>query len=158
MSKFTDPQRSSRPTLGFALVRFALAMLLLVAGCAEAERRDRAAAPDPTEPSPDLLGTWVHARGSGEGDPSGKGARFKFRTGQHWNLSWADPESGLVIEHDGGTYTLNGDIYVETFEYATERTAGYIGRRFTFRVVVEGDTMTQIGLDNPYTEVWKRVR
>jgi hypothetical protein len=31
------------------------------------------------------------------------------------------------------------------------------GKCFKFMVKVEGDTMTQFGLDNPYTEVWKRV-
>ncbi len=53
---------------------------------------------------------------------------------------------------------MNVDQYVETQEYGTQQWLQDNGKSWRFRVTVEGDTMTQYGLDNPYTEVWKRVR
>jgi hypothetical protein len=63
-----------------------------------------------------------------------------------------------VIEQFGGTYTLNGNEYVETQQYGDATWMKDNGKSFKFTVKVEGDTMTQIGIDNPYTEVWKRAK
>ena len=43
---------------------------------------------------------------------------------------------------------------------ANGRTVGseLIGQTFRFKVKVEGDTYTQEGIGNPYTEVWKRLK
>lgn len=60
--------------------------------------------------------------------------------------------------HHGGTYTLDGDNHAETIEYANENTAEMIGQTFRFKVKVEGDTYTQVGVGNPYSEVRKRVK
>ena len=81
-----------------------------------------------------------------------------MRDGGHWNLTVVDGDTGLVTENFGGTYTMNGDEYIETQHYGTEQWLQDNGKSFRFRVTVEGDTMTQYGLDNPFTEVWKRVR
>ena len=64
----------------------------------------------------------------------------------------------MVIEQFGGTYTLNGNEYVETQEYADATWLKDNGKSFKFTVKVQGDTMTQIGIGNPYTEVWKRAK
>ena len=105
------------------------------------------------------MGTWAHAGTPGRVNPVPTlGARLKFRTGRHWTLTHADPATGVVTSHFGGTYTLNGDEYVETQDYGDERWSKDNGKSYRFKVTVEGDTMTQFGLDNPYTEVWKRVK
>jgi hypothetical protein len=62
------------------------------------------------------------------------------------------------VFHHGGTYTLDGDNHAETIEYANENTAEMIGQTFRFKVKVEGDTYTQVGVGNPYSEVRKRVK
>lgn len=62
------------------------------------------------------------------------------------------------LVHHGGTYTLNGDEYVENVKYATENTTDLIGEAYRFKVKVEGDTFTNIGIGNPWTEVWKRAK
>ena len=72
-------------------------------------------------------------------------------------MTRADPETGVVIEHFGRTYTLNGNEYVETQEYGDETWEKDNGKSFRFTVKVDGNTMTQIGIGNPWTEVWKRV-
>jgi hypothetical protein len=106
-----------------------------------------------------MIGTWVRVGAPGEvGEPPAKGGRLKFRTGRHWTMTDADPETGLVTTHDGGTYTLDGNEYVESLDYATEASKEDIGKKFKFTVKIEGDLMTQTGIDNPYTEVWKRLK
>ena len=107
----------------------------------------------------EMIGTWVHVGVPGrvgETPAPGDGGRFKTRDGSHWNLTVVD-DTGLVRENFGGTYTMKGDEYVETQHYATEQWIQDNEKSFRFRVTVDGDTMTQYGLDNPFTEVWKRV-
>jgi hypothetical protein len=105
-----------------------------------------------------LLGTWILVGRPGEiGEVPASGGRLKFITGKNWTLTQADPETGVTIFHHGGTYTLDGDAYAETVEYANENTKDLIKQTFKFTVKIDGDTLTQIGIGNPWTEVWKRV-
>jgi hypothetical protein len=116
---------------------------------------------EPAKLAKDLIGTWVLVGTPDKvGDPPASGGRLKFRTGRHWAVTQADPETGKVVFHHGGTYTLDGDTYAETVEYANENTAGLVKKTFKFKVKVEGDTYTQTGVgdDNPYNEVWKRAK
>src|SRR5262245_46833387 len=117
---------------------------------------------EPAKLAKDLVGTWVLV-GTPEkvGDPPASGGRLKFITGKHWCITEADPTTGKVVFHHGGTYTLDGDTYAETVAYANENTAGLINKTFKFKVKVEGDTYTQIAAeeDNPFKgEVWKRAK
>lgn len=116
---------------------------------------------EPTNLAKDLIGTWIMVGTPDKvGDLPKSGGRFKFRTGKHWCITQADPDTGKVIFHHGGTYTLDSDTYTETVEYANENTAGLIGRSLKFKVKVEGDSYTQIGIgdDNPFNEVWQRAK
>ena len=107
----------------------------------------------------DMIGVWVHVGAPGEVRAApATGGRLKFRTGRHWTLVGIDSRSSLVDESFGGTYTMKGDVYSETVAYGGEADAPYMGKTYDFRVKVEGDTMTQIGLNNPWHEVWKRVK
>ena len=106
-----------------------------------------------------LLGTWVLVGEPGKvGEAPAAGGRLKFCSGRHWIITEADPETGVTVFHHGGTYTLNGDQYAETVEYANENTKELIKQTFKFTIKIDGDTMTQIGIGNPWTEVWKRVK
>jgi hypothetical protein len=106
-----------------------------------------------------LLGTWILVGQPGKvGEAPAAGGRLKFFTGRHWIITQADPRSGVTIYHHGGTYTLNGDEYAETIEYANESTKELIKQTFKFTIKVEGDTLTQNGIGNPFNEVWKRVK
>jgi hypothetical protein len=111
----------------------------------------------PTKLAKDLIGTWVLVGTPDKiGEAPKSGARLKFITGKHWVVTQAEPETGKVLFHHGGTYTLDGDNYAETVEYANENTADLIKETFKFKIKVEGNTYTQIGVGNPFTEVWKR--
>ena len=106
----------------------------------------------------EMTGTWVQVGTPGNvGEPPELGGRFKHRTGTHWNVM-AVNEEGSVTEIFGGRYTLVGDKYVETQEHSDAKWFEDNGKSWTFRVSVEGDLMTQIGVGNSYNEVWKRVR
>jgi len=115
-----------------------------------------------TVPSPlakDLVGTWILVGKPGEvGQAPATGGRLKFFTGRHWTVTQADPDTGVTLFHHGGTYTLKGNEYLETVEYANESTKDLIKQTFKFSIKVEGDTFTQTGIGNPWTEVWKRAK
>jgi hypothetical protein len=106
-----------------------------------------------------LLGTWILVGEPGKGgEAPAAGGRLKFLTGKHWMITQADPATGVTVFHHGGTCTLNGNEYAETIEYANENTKDLIKQTFKFTIKVEGDTLTQVGIGNPWTEVWKRVK
>jgi hypothetical protein len=107
----------------------------------------------------DLVGTWALAGTPGEvKEPPAKGARLKFISSKSWTVTQADPDSGVVVFHHGGTFKLDGDKYTESVEYANDSTKDLIGKTFHFKIKVEGDTLTQEGTDNSWNEVWKRVK
>ncbi len=84
--------------------------------------------------------------------------RIKFIADGQWAITQADPETGAVIYHHGGTYTLDGSTYVEKVVFANPSTAALVGREHKFEVIVEGDTIHQKGIGNPWTEDWKRIK
>jgi hypothetical protein len=106
-----------------------------------------------------LLGTWILAGAPGDsGEAPASGGRLKFCTGRHWMITQADPQTGVTIYHHGGSYTLNGNEYAETVEYANENTKELIKQTFKFTIKIDGDMLTQTGIDNPFNEVWKRAK
>ena len=113
----------------------------------------------PSQLSKDLIGTWILVGKPGEiGKAPAAGGRLKFLTGRHWVVTQADPNTGETIFHHGGTYVLKGNEYLETVEYANQSTTNLIKQTFKFTLKVEGDTLTQTGIGNPWTEVWKRAK
>ena len=117
------------------------------------------AAAAPSQLAKDLMGTWILVGEPGKvGEAPAAGGRLKFFTGRHWTITQADPKTGVTIYHHGGTYALNGNEYLETVEYANESTTNLIKQTFKFTIKVEGDTFTQTGIGNPWTEVWKRAK
>jgi hypothetical protein len=106
-----------------------------------------------------LIGTWRLVKQGDRvvtGTPNAQ--RLKFFTGKQWNITQADLKTKKVIFHHGGTYSLKDDVMTSNVDYANESTAFRIGTVSRFKVDVQGDTYQQIGLDNPYTETWQRVK
>ena len=135
-----------------------LALPLLAATNLQAQ--DKPAATKEQSPlARNLLGTWILVGEPGKlGEAPASGGRLKFYTGRHWTITQSDPTTGVTIFHHGGTYTLNGDEYAETVEYANESTKELIKQTFKFTIKIEGDTLTQTGIGNPFNEVWKRAK
>jgi len=102
---------------------------------------------------------WVQVGEPGHIVPAPtSGGRLKFRIGRHWTYTHADPANGTVKAHFGGTYRVKGAEYTETIDYSTDANDPELGRELKFTVKVEGDLMTQTGVNNTYTEVWQRLR
>jgi hypothetical protein len=122
----------------------------------------RAAEPPPAKKeamADALTGVWVHVGVPGKIRPvPPTGATLKFRMSGHWTYTKAHPDTGVVGAHFGGRYRVVGDEYIETVDYSTDEDDSELGKTLKFTVKIEGDLMTQTGVNNPYTEVWKRVR
>ena len=146
----TQPRRAF-PRLLIAAVIAATAFLLLGAA-------DRPAAA--LEPTPSALdGAWVHVGKPGDvGAIPRAGGRIKFRAGQRWTLTQADPTTGAVKQHFGGTCRVQGTDYTGTVDYSMHAKDPDLRKTLKFTVKLEGDTLTQIGVGNPYQEVWQRLR
>lgn len=111
----------------------------------------------PSQLAKDLIGAWILVGTPGDVGPIPKtGGRLKFITGSHWLDTQADPKTGVIIYHHGGTYSLNGNEYTQNVEYANPTTLYLVGNHHKYNIKVEGDTFTMIGLDSPRKEVWKR--
>ena len=108
----------------------------------------------------ELIGAWILAGTPGKSvEPMEKGITLKFFGGRHWASTKANPEMmGEVVYHRGGTYKLDGDQYTETVEYVTPMMDDFVKTTYRFKIKVEGDTYTQIGLDNEFSEVYKRAK
>jgi hypothetical protein len=139
------------------LILSLFSFVILLVGCLQGEGKRGPLSSVPSQLAKDLIGAWVLVGTPDEvGEPPATGGQLKFRTGRHWLITQADPNTGVVIYHHGGTYTLDGDEYAEKVEYANESTASLINQTYKYKVKVEGDTLTQIGIGNPWTQVWKR--
>jgi len=145
-------------TSGVLIISF-LSLIILLVGQLSAQDKETPSSSAASKLAKDLIGTWVLVGTPDEvGEPPAAGGRLKFRTGRHWLITEADPKTGVVIYHHGGTYTLDGDEYAEKIEYANKNTEQLIKQTLKFKIKVERDTYTQIGVGNPYSEVWKRLK
>jgi hypothetical protein len=142
-----------------AAALFTLAVLFVAAKHSRLLADDKPAAEGSSKLARDLIGTWLFA-GTPDNivEPAADSRHYKSFTGKHWSVTQAEPATGEVVSHHGGTYTLDGDKYEETVLYATQSNAPQIKQKFKFKIKVEGDTLTQIGDGNQYNEVWKRAK
>jgi hypothetical protein len=146
------PRRSLFAALGISATLLGVALL-------RADDKKTNASPKGSQLAHDAIGVWIQAGTPDkiEDSPSPKNP-LKFVIGNRWSFTQPDPETGQVTFHHGGTYTIDGDTYEETIKFANENTANMIGQTFKYKLKVEGDTWTQTGIGNPYTQVWKRVK
>ena len=140
-------------------------LLLLASVCmSPAQAADRLPDPPTLPSSPggkeslesQLMGVWVLEKSTTPGNPSGIGIRQKIFTPGRWEMIQRDPKTGDVVFHHGGTYRLDGNVLEQKVEFAANATKGYVGQVRKFKITIEKDTYTQIGVGNPFNEVWKR--
>ena len=117
------------------------------------------AQPAPSDDVKNIIGTWIWVGTPGQvGDPAAAGGRYKVITEKTWEVNQADPRTGSRMFHHGGTYTLKGNDYAETVNYTDASSSEINKQTFKFNVKVEGDTLTLMGIGNPWQEIWKRVK
>jgi len=118
---------------------------------AAAEQAQAAAAPSPL--TRQLMGTWVHVGEPGKvGEAPAKGGFIKLRTERHWAGIVVDPRSGIVTSTHGGTWRVNGGEYEETVDYGGDFQAAIMGKTWRWKLTLEGDTMTKIGINTRGTK------
>ena len=105
-----------------------------------------------------LLGAWALAGPPDSKNDPQPGARMKFWGLKHWVITQSNPDTGELVFHHGGTYTLDGDNYSETIKFAAPNTTSMIGTTLKFKIKVEGDTYTQTGVGNLFNERWVRLK
>ena len=115
-----------------------------------------------TEQSTNIEGAWkLHGRINDGGEVIQRGDEegliVKFISGGHWSVTYSDP-GGEIQFHHGGTYTHDGNKYVESIKFANESTSSMVGSTFEFNLIVDDDVLTQKGLDNSFNEVWHRLK
>ena len=100
-----------------------------------------------------MLGTWELTDSPADGR-----SRLKYWGLSRWTITDFNTATGEVVFHHGGTYTLDGITYTETINFATEGTQNLIGTTYTFEIDAQGDSFTQTGVNNSFTEEWTRLK
>jgi RNA polymerase sigma factor (sigma-70 family) len=114
--------------------------------------------PSPEQVRRALLGSW------GSSVPAGAPKSFrciKHITPTHWTHVAYDRESKVVLSACGGTWTLKGDQYEETNEFATDNMEHVRGKTFAWNYKIDGDKWSLKGgpdLENHVDEVWVRAK
>jgi beta-lactamase regulating signal transducer with metallopeptidase domain len=154
------PTASTAPVEVSAGAGQALAQITPVAAAASAPAPDApVATPSDSELANELKGAWILVGRPGQvGKAPSSGGRIKFFTGDHWCITQAEPKSGVVLFNHGGTYTVEGNTYHESVDYANASTITHVGNKNDFKITIEGDTLTSTGIGNPWNEVWKRLK
>ena len=104
-----------------------------------------------------LVGAWVLVGSPDSEYESQTESYLKFWGERHWCISALEPSTGRIIYHHGGTYTLDGDHYEETFTFSNEENQHLVGVVLKFKITIDGDTYIQEGIGNKYTQKWKRL-
>ncbi|MBN1998901.1 hypothetical protein JW935_15180 [candidate division KSB1 bacterium] len=84
--------------------------------------------PEESDLNQAMLGAWVRLPDPKLEDQPTFESYYKFWDLRHWCISNSDPETGHIIFHHGGTFTIDGDIF------------------------------NQVGIDNAYTQQWRRLK
>ncbi|PQO43429.1 hypothetical protein C5Y97_00510 [Blastopirellula marina] len=135
-----------------------LAWGVTVAEEAAKETPEQPAAEAPVDLRSQMLGAWALVGPPDSTEKPQPGARMKFWGLDKWVITQSDPKTGEIIYHHGGSYTLDGDNYVETFEFANENTKFLIGKKLKFKIKIDGDSYIQIGDGNDFNERWIRLK
>src|SRR5581483_2879285 len=105
-----------------------------------------------------LLGTW---EATFPADAPKSMRCVKHITPTHWTWVAYDRDTKVVFSACGGTWTLRGDKYEETNEFATEAMAHARGKTFAFNYKVDRDRwFLKSGpeLEIKVDDLWVRVK
>jgi len=140
-----------------------VAMLVLgVASCHTGQRAQQ----EPGTKSGSLLGTWElvsYKYGDQKEFADFPKDRHRVKMITETQAIWFEfPTSTKEIQAGaGGAYSLVGDTYTESKDFAIGGMMGYLGKKHVYTVRLEGDRLTQSGALSDglkIEEVWHRVK
>ena len=112
-----------------------------------------------------IVGTWLPVSEDFGGQNLLKPDTVTIKMNSNSHFMWIayDKTSMKTTGSGSGSYTVNGDTYVEHVDFAWREggsdQAKVIGTEITFKIKIDGDTLTQTGqiLGRDFKEVFKRV-
>ena len=109
-----------------------------------------------------LVGTWQILRRDGTRDTTynnQKGlTRYKMITNDRFINLDVQYKENLMYAGMSGPYTVYDNVYTETITAVGNGYGGFLGIRNTFKYKVTDSLMYVYGINNPYNEVWKKVK
>ena len=108
-----------------------------------------------------IVGTWEMVSGEINGQPE-VGKSVKMISAHHFIFVQYDAKTMKTQAAGSGTYTLNGDSYVEHIEFfdiVGQDAPKLVGTDAKFTVKVNGDSLTQEGMAGNFSikETYKRL-
>ena len=110
----------------------------------------------PTTLAEQVIGTWVLTAARSPGTPGAIGTRLKMHTPTHWVVTEPDPDTGEVLIHLGGRYSLDGNIVNGTTDFAVPRLKSMIGQNGKTKFEYDGKTLKQTDIEGNWLETWTR--
>jgi len=144
------------------VVAILVTLVLTVASCQVGPRAEQ----EPGTKSASLLGTWElvsYKYGDQKEFADFPKDRRRIKIITETQAIWFEfPASTKEIQAGaGGAYSLVGDTYTESKDFAIGGMMGYLGKKHIFTVRVEGDRLTQSGALSDglkIEEVWRRIK
>ena len=141
------------------ILAIVVTLVLAVSSCQEVQRSPR------TE-SGSLLGTWElasykYGNQTEFTDYPEQRRRIKMVSGTHFIWVEFPIDTKEIEDGAGGSYTLEGNAYTESIDFAMPGMTSYLGKKQVFSVRVEDDTYHQSGTLSDglkIEEVWHRVK
>lgn len=111
----------------------------------------------------DLVGTWqICNRNTGQLDTIYAGQsgviRYKIITPSKFMNVDIMPSKKIMYTAFRGNFDVNNGIYTESIELTAPNYYPYLGQKNDFKIKIEGDFLYIKGINNPYDEMWKKVK
>lgn len=138
-----------------AAIFLPLLVLLLLTNCKSGEKAS-------SVNHSSILGTWQMVSfnyGKGEKKASEDTRAIKLITPTHFIWVHYTTNNNTIYDSAGGTYTLDGDNYIENVEFGAKPMMPWLGKS-TFKIKIKGDQMFQSGSLSDgmkIEEVWKKL-
>lgn len=111
----------------------------------------------------DLIGTWqICNRSTGQLDTCYGGhyglIRYKIITPAKFMNVDILPGKKIMFGAFSGAYDIRMDVYTESIELTGPYYDRYLGQKNDFKITLQGDILYIKGINNPFDEMWRRVK
>ena len=109
----------------------------------------------------DLIGTWQICNedstvATNVGKKDGE-IRYKLFSDESFMVSSINIRDKEILNSFWGSYTLKNNVYTEFIEYVHSSWRNILGVKNSFKIHIKGDLLFIKGINNPYSEIWKKV-